>query len=136
MPRKPTAKCEVTWSDRYGTASGVEGNLPGYKIHECTDDAIDIAAIQNVFPWVRSSDFHFYHMKCPYANEAPQHYVRNLDKTSPDYWKFNILITNLSDHTATSGMMIRYNRGSHYGWLCVDPNCPYYLDNGVPYFYR
>jgi hypothetical protein len=136
MPRKPTDECETSWSDRYGTASGVEGNLPEYKIHECVDSIIDLPTIQIVFPWVTIDNFHFYHIKCPYSNESPVHYVRNLDKTSEDYWKSNVLITSLSNHTSTSGMMIKYSRGSHYGWLCVDPSCPYYLDNGVPYFYR
>ena len=134
MPRNPVDKCNVPWGTRYGTASGVEGNLPSHRIHKCVENEIDINAINSVFPWVRSTDFSFYHIKCPYSIESDFNYVRNLNKTSNDYWKANVAVSTAS-HTATAGMMIRYSRGSKHGWLCVDPNCPYYIDNGKPYFY-
>lgn len=133
MPRNPKEKCSVPWHVRYGTASGVEGNLPEWKRTDCIGSKVDLAAVQAEFPWVSIFDFHYYHMKCPYASEAELHYVRDIDKTSSDYWKRNVLVSHVP-HTTTSGMMIRQSRGSRHGWLCVDPDCPYYISNGRPYF--
>ncbi|HEC64036.1 hypothetical protein LCGC14_0717080 [marine sediment metagenome] len=154
MPRNPVEKCEVTWDDRYGTTSS--GNFAGHKTKECIEDVIDLPTIRAEFPWVAQHDsdyrrFHYYHFKCPYAFDRedpvvyPQpdvhpHLVRNLlDRTSDYYWTYIYSITGgvityyevplseRSAHTATGGMMIKHIRGSRYGWLCVDPECPYYL---------
>lgn len=133
MPRNPKDKCAVPWWTRYGTVSGVEGNLPDRKRTDCIEYKIDLDAVQAEFPWVSIFDFHYYHMKCPYASEASLHYVRNTDTSSPDYWKRNVSVAHVP-HTTTSGMMIRHSRGSRHGWLCVDPSCSYYTSNGKPYF--
>lgn len=139
MPRNPKDKCNVPWWTRYGTASGVEGNLPEWQRTDCIGYKVDLSAVQSEFPWVSIFDFHYYHMKCPYSSEAALHYVRNLDESSPDYWKRNVPVSHVP-HTTTSGMMIRRSIGSRHGWMCVDPDCPYYQGTasgsikGRPYF--
>ena len=143
MPRNPVEKCEVTWSERYGTASGVEGNLPEYKRTECIEDKVTLSGgVWNAFPWVTYFDFHYHHIKCPYSNESDNNYVRNTDPDDPNYWKLEeVMPEDRVNHVNTDGMMIRYARGSKHGWLCVDPVCKYYLGTapgspgGIPYFY-
>ena len=135
MPRNPKDRCDISWDVRYGTASGVLGNLPTYNRFKCIDDTINLTAINLSFPWVKKVHFNHYNLECPYSNEASLHYVRNIDVNSPDYWKLNILVIERSNHTATGGMMVKYHRGTAHGWLCVDPSCPYFINNGKPYFH-
>ena len=139
MPRNPIEKCEATWHDQYGTT--VSGWFPTHKTKECIEDTIDasaLATIQAEFPWIRSDygDFKYYHFKCPYADEAEINYVRNIDRSDPNYWKFELVMpADRAAHTSTGGMMIRHTRVSKHGWLCVDPVCPYYVTNNTNYFY-
>ena len=145
MPRNPIEKCNVTWSQRYGTASDVEGNLPEYKRTECVEDIVTLSGgVWNAFPWVTYFDFHYHHVKCPFSNESENNYVRNIDPNDQNYWNLELVMPeDRVNHINTDGMMIRYARGSKYGWLCVDPVCKYYLgtvtisgvQGGVPYFY-
>jgi len=134
MPRDPRDKCDVGWDERYGTTWS--GNLPQWERTVCIEDTIDLDAIQAEFPWVKYTDFHFYHKKCPYSNESSIHYVRDTDRSSATYWQLEtVLGGDRTNHTSTDGMMIRYSRGSRHGWLCVDPDCSYYLTNNTPYFH-
>jgi len=140
MPRNPLDRCDVSWEDRVGTTAS--GNLPQYKVGVCIEDAVDIVSVQTEFPWVDIRDFHFYHIKCPYATESNWHFVTDNDITSLTYWQAIDVSGEAVPHTATSGIMIRDVMGSKHGWSCVDPACPYYLGTaigshkGVRYFYR
>jgi hypothetical protein len=144
MPRYPRSTCG---------RGIIDGNLPTYKTKECVSTVIstaDLSQIRAYFPWVGIEDFHYYHIKCPFSTEAGMHFVRDSNPTSPTYfWAVDVEGSAVS-HTVTSGIMIRFSRGSKHGWLCVDPNCPYYNGNGagttisgnvtfntsgVPYFY-
>ena len=134
MPRNPVEKCDITFEDRYGTTTS--GNLPTHRTKVCIENTIDISGVQAEFPWVNISDFHFYHMKCPYSNESVVNYVKDIDPNSSTYWQMvEIVPASRGDHTTTSGIMIRHSRGSKHGWMCVDPDCPYYQVNSINYFY-
>jgi len=137
MPRNPKDRCDLSWEQRFGTTA--IGNLPQYKINTCIEDTIDIDTVQIEAPWVSLDDFHYYHMKCPYSTESSNHVVR---KITGDDWQFVDVENEAVSHTVTSGIMIKYNRGSKYGWLCVDPECPYHngtvsgtTTSGTWYFY-
>ena len=157
MPRNPVEKCDITFEDRYGSTTS--GNLPTHK-NECIESLLGDSTISgsNIWKihqeqglgWVTVNDFHFYHMKCPYSNEAatlrydvdgnPEYvtYVRDVVRSSHTYWQMiEVAPGDRVSHTTTSGIMIRYSRGSKHGWLCVDPDCPYYKDNNKNknYFY-
>lgn len=145
MPRPRRTNCN-DWENLYGTTA--VGNLGQYKIHECVESVVDLPAVQSGAPWVTIDDFHYYHIKCPYSN-----YDATVSGTASG--SLNWAQTTVSGnrvlyfvqpadravHTATEGMMIRFSRGSAHGWLCVDPNCPYYLGTasgtvgGTRYFY-
>ena len=134
MPRNPIEKCEATWHDMYGTTSS--GNFATHKTKECVEDVIDLPTIQATFSGVSLQDFHYYHFKCPYADEAEINYVRNIDKTDPNYWNFELVMpAGRTAHISTGGMMIKHVRGGKHGWLCVDPACSYYITNSRNYFY-
>jgi hypothetical protein len=139
MPRDPRDRCVVDWEDRYGTT--VSGNLPQYKKNTCIEDTIDLVSIQAFAPWVNLSDFHYYHVKCPYSTATPWHYVLDTNPSSPTYWQSRDVANEAVEHTATSGIMIKHVMGSKNGWLCVDPQCPCFLGtvsgsySGVRYFY-
>ena len=136
MPRNPIEKCEATWHDQYGTTSS--GNFPTHNTKECIEDTVTIGDVRAVFPWVRLDygDFKYYHFKCPYADEAEINYVRNIDQSDPNYWNFELVMPgDRAAHTATGGLMIKHSRGSKHGWLCVDPDCPYYISNNNNFFY-
>jgi len=142
MPRNPLEKKAVSWESRYGTT--ISGNLPQYKVGIYIEDVITdsvLNQIQAEFPWVERNDFHYYHKKCPYATESNLHLVRNTAIGSSTYWQNTDVSGEVKYHTLTSGIMIRHSRGSRHGWLCVDPNCPYYGGtasgsvSGTNYFY-
>jgi hypothetical protein len=118
MPRNPKDRCNLSWQQRFGTTA--IGNLPQYKINTCIEDTIDITTVQVEAPWVSLDDFHYHHIKCPYSTESSNHIVRN------NNWQFIDVESEAVSHTSTSGIMIKYSRGSKYGYLCVDPECPYY----------
>ena len=128
---------EIGWDAYYGTT--ISGNLPQYK-PEQNPFNIDISQI--IMPGVSIEDFRPCHMTCPYSTQSDYHYVRDDNPFSSTYRQLcEISDDDLVDHTVTSGIMIRYNRGSKYGYLCVDPNCPYYqgtvsgIEGGSWYFY-
>lgn len=139
MPRDPRDRCDVSWEDRVGTTAS--GNLPQYIVGQCVEDVIDIVAVQAVTPWVELSDFHFYHVKCPYSTETLWHFVLDTNPTSLTYWEAINVAGEVASHTSTGGFMIRHTRGSKNGWLCVDPACPVFLGtasgsySGMRYFY-
>lgn len=133
MPRKPGTRCNLTWENTHGTT--VSGNLPQYKVGQ-NNCSVDLNAI--TYPEVKLSDFHYHHIKCPYSTQADSHYIRNMDKTSLNYFKMEDVSSGplgLTDHTATNGIMIKESRGHIHGWLCVQDDCPYYISTGKRYFY-
>jgi len=137
MPRNPRDKCNVSWERRFGTTTS--GNLPQYEPDENPCD-IDIDAI--TMPGIALSDFHAYHIKCPYSKEAAhggiETYVRDTNPNSPTYMQMILVgISETTTHSATHGVMVRHNRGSKYGHLCVDDGCYYYTTvvPGSRYFY-
>lgn len=132
MPRNPQEKQNVSWEDRYGTI--YEGNLPQYKRGQ---NLCNINMSEITMPDVKLSDFHYYHLKCPYSTESLYHYVRDTDSSSPTYWEMILLPPgSFADHSGTKGIMIKRFQGSKSGWLCVDDKCPYYVNiGGQRYFY-
>ena len=141
MPRNPVEKCNITFEDRYGSTTS--GNLPTNK-NECIESLLgdptisgsNIWQIQQEFDWVTVNDFHFYHVKCPYSNESVVNYVKDTNPNSSTYWQMvEIVPASRGYHIITSGFMIRHSRGSKHGWMCVDPDCPYYQLNNINYFY-
>jgi len=128
---------EIGWEAYYGTT--FSGNLPQYRPDENPCN-VEIDAI--TVPDVTLRDFHYYHVKCPYSTQAAsggvQTYVRDVRPSSPTYRQLiPVGINELTNHSATQGLMIKHNRGSKYGWICVDDNCYYYttLVSGSRYFY-
>lgn len=137
MPRNPKDRCNLSWEDRFGT--DVDGNLSQYKPDK-NPCGVNIDGI--TMPGVTLDDFHSHHIKCPYSTQAAsggvQTYVRDTNPFSPTYMKMILVgISELTDHSDTQGVMIRHNRGSEYGHLCVDDNCYYYTTvvPGSRYFY-
>jgi len=144
MPKFPSNTCR-SYIVRY--------NLPTYKTKDCVSTVVtdsNLSQIKIDFPWVGIEDFHYYHIRCPFSTQSGMHYVKDTDLTSSTYFMTVDVGESLTDHTLTSGLMIRFSRGSKHGWLCVDPNCPYYSGTasgttasgtkifttaGNPYFY-
>lgn len=142
MPRSYTDRCNKTWEELYGTTAS--GNLPQYKRFDCIEEVVDLDAMHLADPtlaWVDIRYFHYYHMKCPYGDYTTLSGVisgsLNWAQTTVSGQRVRQLVeeSDRSEHIYTGGMMIRYSRGSAHGWLCVDPNCPYYHVNGMRYFY-
>lgn len=124
---------EIGWKAYYGTTA--DGNLSQHKPDE-NPCGVDIDAV--TMHGVTLADFHYYHIKCPYSTQADYHYVRNMNPFDANYMQLEqIDLGEQTSHTVTSGVMIRYNRGSKYGWLCVDDGCYYYTTvfSGSRYFY-
>ncbi len=124
---------EIGWERYYGTTSS--GNLPQ---HNATSNpcGVDVSSLNQGLVSdldIRARDFRYHHVKCFYSAEATLHEVVDLNPLSATYGQSQTVST--AAHTVTGGIMIRFNRGSKYGWLCVDDNCPYYTDNGRRYFY-
>jgi len=125
---------EIGWEQYYGTTDS--GNLPRFKAtsNPCGVD-IDALNPQLVSDLdIRGSDFRAYHIRCQYSTESDINQIVNKNRLSPDYGEWED-VSSTASHTVTSGIMIRFNRGSKYGWLCVDDACPYYQDTGRRYFY-
>jgi len=127
---------EIGWEAYYGTT--YSGSLPQYKPDQnpCNIDIDNIT-----MPGITLSDFHCYHKKCPYSTQAAEDgittYVRDVNPSSPTYMQLiSVDPGELTDHTSTSGIMIRYHNGPKYGNLCVDDNCYYYTSviPGIRYF--
>ena len=120
MPKFPSNTC-----GSYIT----KGNLPTYKTKECVSSVVtssNLSQIKSYFPWIGIEDFHYFHIKCPFSIQSKMHYVKDTDLGSSTYFMTVDVGESLTDHTLTSGLMVRHSRGSNHGWLCVDPNCPYY----------
>ncbi len=124
---------EIGWEAYYGTTRS--GNLPEYKVgnNPCGVDvgALDPALVSDLD--ITGSDFRYYHIRCFYSTDSDINSVVDLNPLSPTFGQTQAV--SPSDHTVTSGIMIKYNRGSKYGWLCVDDACTYYQDTGRRYFY-
>ena len=134
MPRNPIEKCEVDFEDRYGSTTS--GNLGTYKAKDCVSSTVDMGTVQAEFPWVTIENFNFYHLKCPYSTEAEAHYVRVTDRQASNFWTMiEVPGGTQTNHTSTSGIMVRHSRGNKHGWLCVDPACKYYELYNTNYFH-
>lgn len=127
MPRHPNICIDVL---------GPNGNLPQYKASWNTC-GIDMSKI--TMPGVTLAHFKEYHIRCPFdtnpVGSYSAHLVRNSNPFSDNYWNFEVTVPphQRSLHTTTSGVMVRWSRGSKHGWLCVDDECPYYKGITVEY---
>lgn len=115
---------------------GADGNLPRYKVN---DNPCNIDITKVTMPGVTLNNFKEYHIRCPF-DTAPSdlyeaHLVRNTNPSSANYWNFEVAVPphQRAGHTTTSGIMIRWSRGSKHGWLCVDDECPYHKGITVTY---
>jgi len=54
--------------------------------------------------------------------------------TNPDITQENFTSVVTADHPFTEGTMVMHNPGGVPGWLCLDDDCPYFIDNGVRFF--
>ena len=125
---------EIGWEQYYGTTNS--GNAPEFKAtsNPC---GVDFGSLNPQLVYdldIRESDFRFIHIKCHYSTESNINQIVNKNNFSPNYGEWED-VSSTASHTVTSGIMIRFNRGSKYGWLCVDDACPYYQDTGQRYFY-
>jgi hypothetical protein len=127
---------EIGWERYFGTTTS--GNLPQYKANS-NPCGIDVDALNPQLVAdldIKGGSFRFYHIKCQYSTESGTHEIVDKNPLSPTYGQMiTIPVGDIADHTVTSGIMIKHNRGSKYGWLCVDDNCPYYQNTGRRYFY-
>lgn len=126
MPRNPNDRINTTKEN---------GNLPQYKVG---DNNCNIDMSQITMSDITLNNFREYHIKCPFSTSSygidSMHLVRNSNMTSAYYWnKLVVPEGQRSNHTVTSGIMAKWNRGSKYGWLCVDDNCSYYSGLTVTY---
>jgi len=135
--RGPSAHLrEIGWERYYGTTTS--GQLAQFKAtsNPC---GVDVGALNSQLVSdlnISDSSFRFYHIKCHYASESLVHEIVDKDTLSPTFGEtLTIGAGDIASHTVTSGIMIKHNRGSKYGWICVDDNCPYYQNNGRRYFY-
>ena len=74
---------------------------------------------------------------CPFSTAYDNKYysnghVGNTTNSGITTANFTTIVT--ADHTTTEGTMVMHNPGGCPGWLCLDDDCPYYIDNGVRYF--
>jgi hypothetical protein len=127
---------EIGWERYYGTTSS--GNLAQFKAtsNPCgvNVSALNPALVNQLD--IRDSDFRFYHIKCHYSTESDINQIVDKNPLSANFGEYITLSgTDVASHTVTSGIMIKFNRGSKYGWLCVDDACPYYQNTGRRYFY-
>jgi len=127
---------EIGWESYVGTTSS--GNLPQYNAasNPC---GVDVGALNpqlvNQLD-IRESSFRFYHIKCQHSYASEVHDILDRYPLSPTFGHvITIPAIDIDYHTVTSGIMIKHNKGSKYGWLCVDDNCPYYKNTGRRYFY-
>ena len=125
---------EIGWEQYYGTTNS--GNAPRF-LATSNPCGVDVNALNSQLVSdldIRGSDFRFYHIKCHYSTESDINQIVDKNKLSPTYGEW-VDVSSTASHTVTSGIMIKFNRGSRYGWLCVDDACPYYQDTGRRYFY-
>lgn len=127
---------EIGWERYFGTTA--DGNLSQYKVNEnfynIDIDALDPGLVSGLN--IKEDSFRIYHIKCHYATESDVHTVLDRRPLSDTFGQMiDIDDVEIALHTTTSGVMIKHNRGSKYGWLCVDDDCPYYISTGRRYFY-
>jgi len=127
---------EIGWERYYGTTAS--GNLSQYKVNSNPCD-VNISALNSQLVDdlnIKEGSFRFYNIKCIYSSESITHTYTDKNILSPTYGQTVTLSgSELDYHLVTSGIMIKHNKGSKYGWLCVDDNCPYYINTGMRYFY-
>jgi len=127
---------EIGWEEYFGTTTS--GNLPQYRPvpNPC---GVNIGALNPTLVNQLDIDdrsFRLHHIKCHYATEAGTHEIVDKNILSPTFGQMIAIGAGDIDlHTVTSGIMIKHNKGSKYGWLCVDDACPYYKNTGRRYFY-
>ena len=127
---------EIGWERYYGTTAS--GYMPEFKAtsNPC---GVDVGALNPQIVnqlGITGASFRFYHIKCAYSTESDANQYVDRNPLSPTYGQMIYLDPgDLAAHTVTSGIMIKHNKGSKYGWLCVEDDCPYYQDTGRRYFY-
>lgn len=127
---------EIGWERYFGTTTS--GNLPQYKVHDnvcgINIGLLDPQLVDDLN--INDGSFRFYHIKCHHASESEVHEVLDRESLSDTFGQMvTIDAGEIASHTVTSGIMIKHNKGSKYGWLCVDDSCPYYISTGRRYFY-
>lgn len=73
---------------------------------------------------------------CPYSTTYYNKYYANGwagNTNSPDIDQTNFTSVVTSDHPLTEGTLNMHSRGVP-GWICMDDDCQYFIDNGVRYF--
>lgn len=127
---------EIGWERYFGTT--VSGGLPQYNVDEnpcgVNVSLLDTQLVNDLN--INEGSFRYYHIKCHHATESTVHDVLDRGPLSPTFGQIiTVPAGEIASHTVTSGIMIKHNIGSKYGWLCVDNNCPYYISTGRRYFY-
>lgn len=105
-----TGTSEQKWEAMYGTDA--YGNLPQHKVTEHEGHC-----------W----------QPCPYSTDTTDERTRALLRLAPT----DPLPTKV-DHVDANGRvynMATNSRGPRWGYECTFDNCPYYLANGVRYFF-
>lgn len=127
---------EIGWERYYGTTTS--GNLPQFKAtsNPC---GVNVGALNPQLVDqldITGASFRFYHIKCQYSEASDTHEILDRGPLSTTFGQMiTIPSSDIDYHTVTSGIMIKHNKGSKYGWLCVDDACSYYQNTGRRYFY-
>jgi len=127
---------EIGWERYFGTTTS--GNLSQFNAanNPCGVVVADLNPQLVADLNIKDSSFRFYHIKCQYSDASGTHEILDRNISSPTFGQMITIPPGEIDyHTVTSGIMIKHNKGSKYGWLCVDDACPYYQNNGRRYFY-
>lgn len=82
------------------------------------------------FPGHTPYDGHTWKL-CPYSTQyRVAYYDQGFDGPSTNP---NLPVTT-SDHPDTEGTMRTASRGNHWGFMCMDDNCHYFVTYGKRYF--
>jgi len=74
---------------------------------------------------------------CPYSTSYyNRFYARGFagNTTNPDIDQTNFTSVVTSDHNYTIGTMNMSTSRGVPGWICMDDECQFFIDNGVRYF--
>jgi hypothetical protein len=74
---------------------------------------------------------------CPYSTNHKNKYydngwAGNTNNPAITQETFPSVVTD--DHPDTDGTMNMKTNGGSPGWICLDDNCPFFIDNGYRYF--
>lgn len=74
---------------------------------------------------------------CPYSTAYRNiFYARGFRgyTNNPEITDNNFTSVTTADHGYTEGTLVYHNPGGCPGWLCLDDDCPYFIDNQKRYF--